>query len=232
MSKFISRYSLTLLFALAAPVAFAQAGAVSGAPDVLLKGVTAEVIAILKHEKDGQAGVPVKIAEVVETKILPLFDFNRMTRLAVALNWRTATPEQQQLLTAEFRTLLVRTYSTALFNYRDQVIDFKPLRSAPGATEVTVKSVVKQPGADALTMDYDMEKLADGWMVYDIKVDGISLITTYRETFASKVRDGGVDGLIKALADKNRQGDVRARVHRTESSQFPALVRWLLQNGA
>jgi phospholipid transport system substrate-binding protein len=232
MYKIISKYSLALLFALAAPAAFAQAGAASRAPDQLLKAVTAEVLAILKHEKDSQAGVPVKIAEVVETKILPLFDFTRMTRLAVALNWRTATPEQQQLLTAEFRTLLVRTYSTALFNYREQIIDFKPLRSSPGATEVTVKSVVKQPGADALTMDYDMEKVADGWMVYDIKVDGISLITTYRETFASKVRDGGVDGLIKALADKNRQGDARARVHHTDNAQFPAMVRLLLQSGA
>ena len=163
--------------------------------------------------------------------MVPLFDFTRMTQLAVARNWRAATPEQQKSLTAEFRTLLVRTYSTALSNYRDQVIDFKPLRSAPGETEVTVKSVVKQPGTDALTMDYDMEKTADGWKVYDIKIDGISLITTYRETFANKVREGGVDGLIKSLADKNRQGDARVRVHHTENSHFPALVRFLLQGG-
>jgi phospholipid transport system substrate-binding protein len=221
------KFSLALLLAVAAPVAVAQVSA----PDVLLKGVTADVIAIIRQDKDIQAGVPAKVAEVVETRILPLFDFARMTQLAVARNWNAATPEQQKTLTTEFRTLLVRTYSTALSNYRDQVIDFKPLRSAPGDTEVTVKSVVKQTGTDALSMDYDMEKRADGWKVYDIKIDGISLITTYRETFANKVREGGVEGLIKSLADKNRQGDARVRVHHTENSHFPALVRFLLQGG-
>src|SRR5258706_6163763 len=221
------KFSLALLLAVAAPVAVAQVSA----PDVLLKGVTADVIAIIRQDKDIQAGVPAKVAEVVETRILPLFDFARMTQLAVARNWNAATPEQQKSLTIEFRTLLVRTYSTALSNYRDQGIDFKPLRSAPGDTEVTVKSVVKQAGTDALSMDYDMEKRADGWKVYDIKIDGISLITTYRETFANKVREGGVEGLIKSLADKNRQGDARVRVHHTENSHFPALVRFLLQGG-
>ena len=221
------KLSLALLMAVAAPVAVAQVTA----PDVLLKGVTADVIAIIRQDKDIQAGVPAKVAEVVETRILPLFDFARMTQLAVARNWNTATPEQQKSLTTEFRTLLVRTYSTALSNYRDQAIDFKPLRSAPGDTEVTVKSVVKQAGTDPLSMDYDMAKRADGWKVYDIKIDGISLITTYRETFANKVREGGVDGLIKSLADKNRQGDARARVHQTENSHFPAIVRFLLQGG-
>ena len=221
------KLSLALLLAVAAPVAVAQVSA----PDVLLKSVTADVIAIIRQDKDVQAGVPAKVAEVVETRILPLFDFARMTQLAVARNWSAATPEQQKSLTAEFRTLLVRTYSTALSNYRDQVIDFKPLRSVPGDTEVTVKSVVKQPGTDALTMDYDMEKMADGWKVYDIKIDGISLITTYRETFANKVREGGVEGLIKSLVDKNRQGDARVRMHHTENSHLPALVRFLLQGG-
>jgi phospholipid transport system substrate-binding protein len=221
------KFSLALLLAVAAPVAGAQ----TTAPDVLLKNVTAEVITIIRQDKDIQAGVPAKVAEVVETRILPLFDFARMTQLAVARNWNAATPEQQKSLTTEFRTLLVRTYSTALSNYRDQAIDFKPLRSAPGDTEVTVKSVVKQAGMDALSMDYDMEKRADGWKVYDIKIDGISLITTYRETFANKVREGGVEGLIKSLADKNRQGDARVRVHHTENSQFPAMVRFLLQGG-
>jgi phospholipid transport system substrate-binding protein len=227
MGTITIKFSLALLLAVAAPVAFAQASA----PDVLLKAVTADVISIIRQDKDIQAGVPAKIADVVEIRILPLFDFTRMTQLAVARNWRGATPEQQKSLTAEFRTLLVRTYSTALSNYRDQVIDFKPLRSAPGDTEVTVKSVVKQPGTDALTMDYDMEKMADGWKVYDIKIDDISLISTYRETFANKVREGGVAGLIKSLADKNRQGDARARMHHTENSHFPALVRFLLQGG-
>ena len=130
-----------------------------------------------------------------------------MTRIAVARNWSAATPEQQSALTAEFKTLLVRTYSAALSSYRDQVIEFKSLHAAPADTEVTVKSVVKQSGTAPIAMDYDMEKTPAGWKVYDIKVAGISLVTTYRDSFAEKIRDLGVDGLIKALGDKNRQGD-------------------------
>jgi phospholipid transport system substrate-binding protein len=227
MQKFVFKFTLVLISALAAPFSLAQ----DVAPDALLKAVTLEVISIIRQDKDIQAGNSTKVAAVVETKILPLFDFTRMTQLAVARNWRLATPEQQKALTTEFKTLLVRTYSTALSSYRDQAIDFKPLRAAPGDTEVTVRSMVKQPGMEALNMDYDMEKIATGWKVYDIKIDGISLITTYRETFAGKVREGGVDGLIKSLADKNRQGDTRTRVHQTENSYFPAIVQIVLQGG-
>ena len=231
MNKNNFKFALTLAWLLAAPAALAAPVAEEAAPDALLKAVTADVIATIRQDKDIPAGVPARLAEVVDTKILPLFDFARMTQLAVARNWRLATPEQQKALTREFRTLLVRTYSTALANYRDQAIDFRPLRATPADTEVTVKSVVKQRGADALNMDYDMEKTAAGWKVYDIKLDGISLITTYRESFASKVRADGVDGLVEALAQKNRQGDARARMHHTENSHFPALVRFLLQGG-
>ena len=218
--------AFALALALTTPAALAQ----GEAPDALLKAVTADVIMLIRQDKDIQAGNPAKVAEVVETRILPLFDFTRMTQLAVARNWRAASTEQQTLLTAEFRTLLVRTYSTALSSYRDQIIEFKPLRMAPGDAEVTVKSVVKQSGMDPLTIDYDMARTAAGWKVYDIKIDGISLITTYRETFSEKVRSEGVDGLIKSLADKNRQRDMR-RVHHTGNSHFPALVRSLLQGG-
>ena len=202
MQKVVFKSALVLISALAAPLSPAQ----DGAPDVLLKAVTLEVIAIIRQDKDIQAGNAGKVANLVETRILPLFDFTRMTQLAVARNWRLATPEQQKALTTEFKTLLVRTYSTALSSYRDQVIEFKRLRAASGDIEVTVKSVIKQPGTEPLTMDYDMEKIAAGWKVYDIKIDGVSLITTYRETFASRVRDGGIEGLIKSLSDKNRQG--------------------------
>ena len=227
MYKIVLQLSLALTLAAALPAWSGE----DAAPDALVKAATAEVVAILRQDKDIQAGVAPKLAEVVETRILPLFDFTRMTQLAVARNWRVATPGQQKSLTSEFQTLLVRTYSTALANYRNQLIEFKPLRAAPAATEVTVKSVVKQPGMDALSLDYEMEKTAAGWKVYDIKLDGISLITTYRDTFANKVRADGVDGLIKALADKNRQGDARVRIHHTENSHFPALVRFLLQGG-
>lgn len=214
-----------LISALAAPFSLAQ----DVAPDVLLKAVTLEVIAIIRQDKDIQAGNPAKVADLVETGIVPLFDFTRMTQIAVARNWRLATPEQQKALTTEFETLLVRTYSTALSSYRDQVIEFKRLRAASGDTDVSVKSLIKQPGAEPLTMDYDMEKTAAGWKVYDIKIGGVSLITTYREAFAGKVREAGVDGLIKALSEKNRKGDARFQLHQAENSYAVGIVRSILQ---
>ena len=198
----VFKSALVLISALAAPFSLAQ----DVAPDVLLNAVTSEVIAIILQDKDIQAGDPAKVADLVETRILPLFDFTRMTQIAVARNWRLATPEQQKALTLEFKTLLVRTYSTALSSYRDQVIEYKPLRLAPDATEVTVKSDVQQSGRERMTIDYDMVKTPAGWKVYDIKIAGVSLVTTYRGTFAGKVRDGGIEGLIKSLSDKNRQG--------------------------
>jgi phospholipid transport system substrate-binding protein len=202
MQKIVPGSALALISALVAPLSLAQ----DVAPDVLLKAVTSEVIAIIRQDKDIQAGDPAKVADLVETRILPLFDFTRMTRIAVARNWRLATPEQQEALTLEFKTLLVRTYSIALSSYRDQVIEYKPLRLTPDATEVTVRSDVRQSGKERLTIDYDMEKTPAGWKVYDIKIAGVSLVTTYRDTFAGKVRDGGIEGLIRALSDKNRQG--------------------------
>jgi len=208
MQEIVFKFALALISALAAPFSLAQ----DVAPDVLLKAVTSEVIAIIRQDKDIQAGDPAKVADLVETRILPLFDFIRMTRIAVARNWRLATSEQQEALTLEFKTLLVRTYSTALSGYRDQVIEYKPLRLAPDATEVTVKSDVQQSGAERLTIDYDMEKTPAGWKVYDIKIAGVSLVTTYRGTFAGKVRDGGIDGLIKSLSDRNRQGGLKTAV--------------------
>lgn len=192
---------LVLAAALAAPFALAE----DVAPDVLLKTVTLEVVAIIRQDKDIQTGSPAKVADLVETRILPHFDFPRMTRIAVARNWREATPEQQEALTMEFKTLLVRTYSIALASYRDEVIEYKPFRAAPDATEVTVRSEVRQSGRERINIDYDMEKTPAGWKVYDIKIAGLSLVTTYRDTFASKVRDGGIEGLIKALWDKNRR---------------------------
>ncbi len=202
MQKFAFRYALALLSVLGAPCAFAQ----DVAPDVMLSSITTEVIAIIRQDGAIQAGNAGKVADLVETKILPHFDFTRMTQLAVSRNWRLATPEQQLALTTEFKTLLVRTYSTALSNYRDQGIEYRPLRAAPDATEVKVRSDVRQPGSERMTIDYDMEKTPAGWKVYDIQIAGVSLVTTYRETFAGRVRDGGIEGLIKSLSDKNRQG--------------------------
>jgi phospholipid transport system substrate-binding protein len=194
--------------ALAMFAAVAQAQA--PAPDALVKSITLEVTAIVKQDKDIQAGNRKKIFDLVDAKVLPFFDFTRMTRLALGRNWNTASPEQQKSLVAEFRTLLVRTYSTALTNYRDQTIDFKPMR-ASGDAEATVRTVVNQPRGDPVTIDYSMEKLDDGWKVFDVAVSGISLVTNYREEFASQIKNGGVDGLIKSLQAKNQGGDAGAR---------------------
>ena len=206
MRKSKLNFALLLALALAAPVLPAQ----EIEPNALLQSTTLEVISAIKRERDLHGGQPKQVAALVETKVLPLFDFTRMTQIAVARNWRLATPEQRLTLTAEFKTLLVRTYSSALASYRDQVIEFRSMRPAPADTEVTVRSVVKQSGAAPIAMDYDMEKTPAGWKVFDIKVEGISLVTTYRDTFAEIIRDGGVDGLIKALEDKNRQRDSRS----------------------
>jgi phospholipid transport system substrate-binding protein len=200
MTMNLLRFFVAALFI---PIAQAQVLA----PDVLVKTITEEVVAILKQDKDIQAGDPKKVAELLETKVVPHFNFTRMTRIAMARNWRSASPEQQKELTGEFKTLLVRTYSTAISSYRDQKIDYRPLRAKPEDTEVTVKSEVKQSGSSQpVSIDYEMEKTPNGWKVYDVKVGGVSLVTTYRETFASEVKDRGVDGLIKSLSAKNRQG--------------------------
>jgi len=201
MTMNLFRFFVAALFI---PIAQAQVLA----PDVLVKTITEEVVAILKQDKDIQAGDPKKVADLIDTKVVPHFNFTRMTRIAMARNWRSASPEQQKELTGEFKTLLVRTYSTAISNYRDQKIDYRPLRAKPEDTEVTVKSEVKQSGSSQpVSIDYEMEKTPNGWKVYDVKVGGVSLVTTYRDTFASEVRDHGVDGLIKSLAAKNRQGE-------------------------
>jgi len=225
MRKIVSRCVLALISVLVVPISPAQ----ETAPDVLMKAVTLEVIAIIRQDPDIQAGHPAKVADLVERRILPLFDFTRMTQNAVARNWRLATPDQQKTLVAEYKTLLVRTYSTALSSYRDQMIEYRPLRAAPDATEVTVKSDVRESGKERTTIDYEMEKTPEGWKVYDIKIAGVSLVATYRETFASRVREGGIEGLIKSLSDKNRQGDARFRSHRTENVYAALIVQGVLQ---
>ena len=174
------------------------------APDALARTVTDEVLAIVRADRDLQAGNPQKIAQLVEAKVFPHFNFTRMTQLAAGRNWRQATPEQQKALTDEFRTLLMRTYTAAFTQYKDQSIDFKPLRMVPTDTDVTVKSLIKQPIGQPVAIDYSMEKSGDTWKVYDVKIEGISLVENYRNTFNSEVQRTGLDGLIKALADKNR----------------------------
>lgn len=186
------------------------AGAQDTAPDALVQGVSNDVITIVKQDRDIQRGNTKKILDLVEAKVLPHFDFQRMTQLAMGAGWRRATPEQQKQLIDEFRTLLVRTYSSGLANYRDQVIEYKPLRAKPEDAEVIVRSEVKQTGAQPVPIDYSMQKTPQGWKVYDVAIGGVSLVTTYRDSFVQEVRANGVDGLIKSLADKNRQLASRA----------------------
>ena len=179
------------------------------APDALVKAISTDVLAAIRQDKDIQTGNPRKIASLVEAKILPHFDFAHSTRIAMGANWRRASPEQREQLVREFRTLLVRTYSNALASYRDQVIEFKPLRAQADDEQVTVRSEVRQPGAQAVSIDYEMERTPSGWKVYDVKIGGVSLAATYKDTFAEEVRNHGINGLIDLLSDKNRQNEAR-----------------------
>lgn len=173
------------------------------APDVLIKDTAQEVIAIVKQDKDIQSGNQKKILALVDAKVLPNFDFTRMTQLAAGRYWRRATPEQQKQLVAEFRNMLVRTYTKAFTMYRDQSIDVKPLTLAATDTETTVKTRIIKAGGQATEVDYQMKKAADGWKVFDVVIEGVSMVTSYRSTFATQIDQSGVDGLIKTLADMN-----------------------------
>jgi phospholipid transport system substrate-binding protein len=173
------------------------------APDVLVKNVTTEVLDIIRKDKDIQSGNTKRAIELVEQKVLPHFNFTHMTQMAMGKDWRQASPAQQKVLTEEFRKLLVNTYSNALTAYKDQTVEYKPFRMQPGDTDVTVRTEVHQAGGKPLTLDYSLEKLAQGWKVYDMVVAGASLVTTYRSQFNNEVRNNGIEGLIKWIQAKN-----------------------------
>ncbi|HEX5125298.1 MAG TPA: ABC transporter substrate-binding protein [Rhodocyclaceae bacterium] len=175
------------------------------APDALIKRVSNEVLDIVKNDKAIQAGDTKRIQALVEAKVLPNFDFMRMTGLAMGREWRNATADQKTELAKEFQTLLVRSYSNALTQYKNQTLDYKPLRMQPTDTDVTVHTEVRQPGAKPIGIDYDLEKTGDAWKVYDVEIAGVSLVTNYRDTFAQEIKASGIDGLIKSLRDKNQQ---------------------------
>jgi len=174
------------------------------APDALVKRVTDELLAIVKTDKDLAAGNARKVVELAEQKVLPHFDFARMTRLALGRNWALATDAQKEVLVKEFRTLLVRTYSTSISAYRNQTIEVKPLKMVAGDKDTTVRTAVLQQGGPPIPIDYAMEKGGTGWKVYDVTIDGVSLVTTYRGSFSDQIQKGGIDGLVKTLADRNR----------------------------
>jgi phospholipid transport system substrate-binding protein len=188
-----------LLLALVSPLAWAQE-----APDALVKRIAEETLTSIRADKELQSGNAAKVKQLIESKLVPHFDTARMTALAMGRNWRAATPDQQSQLTEQFKTLLIRTYSNALTNYRDNTMNYKPLRSNPGDTDVVVRTEVTRPGQAAVQIDYSMEKTPEGWKAYDVIVAGVSLVTNYRDEFNDTVKSSGVDGLVKALSDKNR----------------------------
>jgi phospholipid transport system substrate-binding protein len=194
---------LAAVLALVAGVAFAD----PTAPDALVKDVMLDIQRLIVTDKDLQEGDRAKTIRLIEDKALPHFNHVGMTALAVGVHWRKAAPEQKKRLAEAFRTLLVRTYASSLKAFGDQKFDFRPLRMTPEDTDVTVEVRVLQSGAQPVPVEYDMEKTASGWKVYDVRVGGISLVINYRTEFANIVRDKGIDGLIATLEEKNRSMD-------------------------
>jgi len=192
---------LVLAAALAAGVAHAQE---LTPPDVLVKQVTLEVVELIAKDKEIRGGNRAKLIGLINDKVLPHFNFVSMAALAMGQSWNKATPDQKKRVTEEFRTLLVRTYASALASYSDQKFDFRPLRAKANDTDVTVNVRVLQPGTQPVPIDYSMEKTSSGWKVYDVMVGGVSLVANYRTEFNNLVRESGVDGLIKNLSAKNR----------------------------
>ena len=191
------------LIALVFATLLAAAVQAQEAPDVLVKQVTEEVLDIIRKDKDIQNGNTKKVIQLVDAKVIPHFNFKHMTALAVGKDWRKASPQQQEQLVAEFKTLLVRTYSNALTGYKNQKVVYKPFKMNPDDSDVLVRTEVQQPGNKPVQLDYSLEKMDSGWKVYDVSVAGISLVTNYREQFGQEVRNGGIDGLIKVITAKN-----------------------------
>jgi phospholipid transport system substrate-binding protein len=173
-------------------------------PNELIQQVTEEVLEIIRKDREIQNGSTAKVIDLVDKKVLPHFNFQRMTALAVGRDWRKATPQQQQQLAGEFKTLLVRTYANALTGYRNQKVVYKPFRMKPEETDVLVRTEVLQPGSKPIQLDYSLERQESVWKIYDVTIAGISLVTNYRDQFGQEVRNGGIDGLIGTISAKNR----------------------------
>lgn len=179
-------------------------------PDELIKTTVRDVLEVINQDKRSSDAGQKKLLEFIDAKVLPHFDFERMTKLAVGRAWRTATPEQKKALVTEFRTLLVRTYSKAFTLYKDISVETKSVTVQANADEVTVKTVINRPGAPALPVNYEMEKTDSGWKAFDVSVEGISLVATHRGSFTEKVQQSGIDGLIQSLVDLNQAPSVNA----------------------
>jgi phospholipid transport system substrate-binding protein len=177
----------------------------SAAPDALVRDLSTEILATIKADKALASGDVNRVQKLVDEKILPYVDFQKMTQLAVGRGWRQATPEQRAALTREFRTLLVRTYSGALSQVTDHQVQLKPFRAQPADTDVLVRTSVVATRGDPIQLDYRLEKTDAGWKIYDVNILGVWLVENYKTQFASQINAGGVDGLIKTLTDRNRQ---------------------------
>jgi phospholipid transport system substrate-binding protein len=203
--KTIQKYFAVLLSSLFLAIGGASAQAVDqSTPDGLIKTVVSDVMASVKSDPEIQKGSIQRIVDLVEKKIVPYTDMRRTTEMAMGPNWKKATPEQQTQLVGEFKNLLIRTYSGALSQLRDQTVQFKPLRAAPDDKEVVVKTVVMGRG-DPVPLDYRLEKTANGWKVYDMNIMGVWLVEAYRNQFANQISQNGVEGLVKFLQDRNKQ---------------------------
>jgi phospholipid transport system substrate-binding protein len=197
---------LMVLGVVAGTLALVPAVSAQEAPDVLVKRISQDVMESAKNDKDIQGGNQKKVLELVEAKILPHVDFQRMTALAAGRFWREATPEQQKQLVTEFRALLVYTYSGAISQIKDQKLEFKPLRADSSDTEVEVRTQVVQPrGGDPIQLNYRLEKAGGSWKIYDVNVLGAWLVETYKGNFAAEIGKGGIDGLIKTLSERNKR---------------------------
>ncbi|MDR2364677.1 MAG: ABC transporter substrate-binding protein [Zoogloeaceae bacterium] len=169
-------------------------------PDALVRNVTEEVLNMLRQNKERGAQ---KTTALVESTVLPHFNFEHMTALAVGREWRKASAAQKEKLVRQFHDLLLRTYANAVISYRDQKVRYKPFKMKPDETDVLVRTEILQPGARSVQLDYSLEKTDGGWKVYDVMVAGVSLVVNYRASFSEEVRNGGIDGLIESLANKN-----------------------------
>lgn len=206
MQRITLRKMTHWLMAAAAALAMTfPAHADEASPDVLVRNTSEEVLSIIRNDKDLRAGNVTKITRLIEEKVAPHFDFERMTRLAVGRSWREASGEQKATLVREFRTLLVRSYSAAFTAYTGIAVEYRPFKMKAGDTDATVQTWIKLPdgAAQPIGVDYDMNSTPEGWKVYDVRVAGASLIINYRNVFAQEIQSGGIDGLIKSLVEKN-----------------------------
>ena len=199
----IKKHFVTVSMVLATGAALAQAAPALTAPDALIRQISTEVIDSVKSDKAIQAGDVSKIIALVDTKVMPHVNFQRMTASAVGRNWRAATPEQQKRLQDEFKTLLVRTYAGALTQVKDQTVQLKPLRANADDPEVTVRTEIKGKG-EPIQLDYRLEKGASEWKIFDVNVLGVWLVEQYKSQFAQDIAANGIDGLIAKLSERNK----------------------------